>query len=164
MHRRQSRGNGRGSTHELLQEPDVEDIVQPGAGRELEAVGDVVDDGRDAVRPIVPGSQLPFGDAVEGGRGAMAETKPDPITHAVMNFAVMLVVEPLVDGLSLLQPGPGISQHFIVFSHGLGHHSHPGFARLIGTDGGWLTAVDELEWRGLERGLKGGVVDVFRPW
>ena len=38
----------------------MEDIVQPGAGRELEAVGDVVDDGRDAVRPIVPGLQLPF--------------------------------------------------------------------------------------------------------
>ena len=80
----------------------MEDIVRPGAGRKLEAAGDVVDDGRDAVRPIVPGSQLPFGDAVEGGRGAMAETKPDPITHAVVNVAVMLVVEQLVDVLSLL--------------------------------------------------------------
>ena len=142
----------------------MEDIVQPGVGRELEAVGDVVDDGRDKVRPIVPGPQLPFGDAVEGGRCAMVETKPDPIPHALVNVAVMLVVEPLVDVLSLLQPGPSISQTIIVFRHGLGHHSHPGFARLIGTDGGWLTAVDELEWHGLERGLKGGVVDVFHPW
>jgi len=125
MHRRKSRGDGQGSAHELLQELDVEDIVQPGVGRELEAVGDVIDDGRDKVRPIVPGPQLPFGDAVEGGRCAMAETKPDPIPHALVNVAVMLVVEPLVDVLSLLQPGPSISQTIIVFRHGLGHHSHP---------------------------------------
>ena len=94
----------------------------------------------------------------------MAKTKPDPITHAVLDVAVMLVVEPLVDCLSLLQSCPGISKHFIAFSHGLGHRSHPSFTRLIGSDGGWLTAVDELEWRGLECELKGGVVEVFRPW
>ena len=64
----------------------------------------------------------------------------------------------------MLQAIFDVLQESGAFSHGLGHRSHPGFARLIGADGGWLTAVDELKWRGLERGLKSGVVDIFRPW
>jgi hypothetical protein len=40
----------------------MENVVQASAGRKLEAVADIIDDGRDAVRPIEPGSQLAFGD------------------------------------------------------------------------------------------------------
>ena len=48
--------------HKLLQQPDVEHIVQPGARRQLKAVGDVVDDGCDAVGPVESGPELPLGD------------------------------------------------------------------------------------------------------
>ena len=34
--------------------------------RKLEAVGNVVDDGRDAVRPIETGPYLPLGDHIQG--------------------------------------------------------------------------------------------------
>jgi hypothetical protein len=44
------------SPHKLIEQPDVEDIVQPGVGRKLEAIGNIVDDDRDAVWPIEAGS------------------------------------------------------------------------------------------------------------
>ena len=52
--------------YKLLQQPDVEHIMQPGTRWKLEAVGDVVDDGYDAVWPVEAGSKLPLGDHVQG--------------------------------------------------------------------------------------------------
>jgi hypothetical protein len=40
------------SPHKLLLQLVVEDVVQPGMRRKLEVVGDIVDDGCDAVRPV----------------------------------------------------------------------------------------------------------------
>ena len=42
--------------HKLLEQPDMEDIMQPDVRRKLKAVGDVVDDGGDAVWPVETGS------------------------------------------------------------------------------------------------------------
>ena len=55
-----------GAPHKLLQQPDVEHIVQPGTRWKLEEVGDVVDDGCDAVWPIEARPKLPLGDHVQG--------------------------------------------------------------------------------------------------
>jgi hypothetical protein len=38
--------------------------MQPGAGRKFEAVGDIVDDSSDSVRPVEMGPKLPLGDHV----------------------------------------------------------------------------------------------------
>jgi hypothetical protein len=46
--------------HELLEKAHMEDVVEASAGRKLEAVGDVVDDGHDAVWPIESGCNLPL--------------------------------------------------------------------------------------------------------
>ena len=42
--------------HKLLEQPDMEDIMQPDVRSKLKAVGDVVDDGGDAVWPVETGS------------------------------------------------------------------------------------------------------------
>jgi len=75
----------------------MEDIMQPGM-RKLEPVGDVVDDGRDAVRPV----ELPLGDHMQGRWGSMAKAEPDPVPNIITDVAVVLVVEALVDCLGLL--------------------------------------------------------------
>jgi hypothetical protein len=38
--------------HELLQEAHMEHDVEASSGRQLRLIGDIVDDGGDAVRPI----------------------------------------------------------------------------------------------------------------
>lgn len=43
----------------------MENVVEASAGRKLEAVGGVVDDGRHTVRPIEARPQLALGDALE---------------------------------------------------------------------------------------------------
>jgi hypothetical protein len=43
-------------THKALEEPNMEDIMETSAGRQLKAAGDVVDDGADPVWPIVAGT------------------------------------------------------------------------------------------------------------
>ena len=60
---------------------------------------------------------------------------------------MVLVVEALVDRLSLLQASAGVREELVAFSHAFGHRNHPCLAWLIGTDGGRLMAVDDLEWR-----------------
>jgi hypothetical protein len=142
----------------------VEDVVEAGARPELEAVGGVVDDGCDAVRPVEAWPELSLGGHVQGGWGAVVKSQPNPIAHCISSFTMILVVVALVDYLRLLQAAMSIGQELILLSHALGHRSHPCFAGLVRADGGWVAAVDDLEWRVLEGGLKGGVVDVFFPW
>ena len=57
----------------------------------------------------------------------------------------------------------GVREELIVLSHALSHRSHPCLAWFIGADGGWLTAIDDLERCRLERGLEGSVVDELCP-
>lgn len=45
----------------------MKDVVETCAGRELEAVGDVVDDGCHSIGSIETGPELPFGHDLQGG-------------------------------------------------------------------------------------------------
>ena len=71
--RRQCRWGHQGRTDELLQETDVENVVQSGARQKLQAVGDVVDDGGDAVWSIVTSLELARCRSLQGHRGALAK-------------------------------------------------------------------------------------------
>jgi hypothetical protein len=130
------------------------------AGRELEAVSDVVDNSRHPIGPVETGPELPFGRHLQGGWSAMTQAQLDPIAHGVAGFTMILVVVALVDGLCLLQLAAGIGQELIPLSHAFGYRSDPG---LAGADGGRVAAIDDLERRVPEGSLKGGVVDVLRP-
>jgi hypothetical protein len=77
---------------------------------------------------------------------------------------VVLVIEPLVDCLGLLQPSAGISEEFVALNHAFGHRSHPRLAWFIRANGGGLAAVDNLEWCCLQHRLESSIVDEFRPW
>ena len=55
----------------------------------------------------------------------MAKAEPDPVPNSKANVAVVLVVEALVDRLSLLQAGMCVREELITFSHAFGHRSHP---------------------------------------
>jgi hypothetical protein len=59
----------------------------------------------------------------------------------------------------LLQASADVCQEFVVFSHGLGHRSHPCLTWFIGAEGGRFATVDDLERRCLERGREGCIVD-----
>ena len=50
---------------EFLEKAHMENIVETSVGRKLKAVGNVVDDGRHAVRPIEARPQLALSDAME---------------------------------------------------------------------------------------------------
>ena len=71
MNWRQGRRRGWRRAHELLEKADVEDVVEACAGRKLQVVGDLVDDGSDAVRPVEARLQLAGRRDVEGGRSAL---------------------------------------------------------------------------------------------
>jgi hypothetical protein len=55
----------------LLEETDVEDIVQFGAGRQLEADSHLIDELGDAVRPEEVGLQLPLRSHGQGRQGSL---------------------------------------------------------------------------------------------
>ena len=55
----------------------------------------------------------------------MAKAEPDPVPNIIADVAVVLVVEVLVDRLSLLQASAGICEDLVAFSHAFGHRSHP---------------------------------------
>jgi len=71
MHGWQHGRRCRRSAHELLQQADVEHIVKACAFRQLQTLGDLVDDGGDAVRPVEARLQLAGRRDVEGGRSAL---------------------------------------------------------------------------------------------
>jgi hypothetical protein len=79
----------------------MEHVVQLCAGRQLKTVGHLVDDGGDAVRPVVTGTELALGDALQSGWRAMAKAELDPFAHRVVDLPVMLVVDLPVDVLGL---------------------------------------------------------------
>jgi hypothetical protein len=93
----------------------------------------------------------------------VAQTRPNPITHCIAVIPVMVVVEALVDGLSLLEAVTDVRKEFVTFRHVLGNHRHPRFAGLIRADGGWVSVVNHPERSVTERRLVGGVVDVLYP-
>jgi hypothetical protein len=50
---------GRRRAHELLQEAHMEHVVEAGSWRQLQLIGNIVDDGGDAVRPKEARLELP---------------------------------------------------------------------------------------------------------
>ena len=109
----------------------MKDIVETCAGRELEAVSDVVDDGRHPIGSIETGPEFPFGRHLQGGWSAVTQAQPDLIAHGIAGFMMNLVVVALVDSLGQFQAGTGVFQELVAFRHGLGHRRHPCFTRLV---------------------------------
>jgi hypothetical protein len=61
----------------LLQQFNMEDIMKPGARRQLDAVGDLTDPLGDYEWPVVLGSQLAAPLDIEGCHRAVKEAQPD---------------------------------------------------------------------------------------
>lgn len=75
---------------ELLEQANMEKIVQAGVRRQLEHVGDGVDDGEDAKGAVVHGFQLAARGNVQGRRRAMAEQHP--VAHLERDLPVVFVI------------------------------------------------------------------------
>jgi hypothetical protein len=140
----------------------MEHVVEAGSGRQFQLIGDIVDDGGDAVRPVEARLELSCRRHVKRRGGPLAQSEPDRIAHLVSDIPVMPVVVMLVHGLGLLKAEADVSEELVSFRHVLGDRRDPCLAGLIGADGGWVTAVDHPERCVAERGLVGGVVDVLR--
>ena len=74
-----------------------------------------------------------------------------------------LVIVRLLHRLSLLQTVAHVGQELVPVRHVLGHRCNSRLAWFVRADGGRITPVNHLEWRLLQRGLVGGVVDVLCP-
>jgi hypothetical protein len=57
----------------------MEHVVEAGSRRQLQLIGDIVDDGGDAVRPEEARLELPGRRYVKRGGGPLAQSEPDPI-------------------------------------------------------------------------------------
>lgn len=88
----------------------MENVVDAGAGKQLEAVGDVVDDGNDAVGPIEAWLELPCRRCLEGGGDPLAKAKPEPVVDRVADLTMVLVVVALVDRLGLFEAVAGVDE------------------------------------------------------
>jgi hypothetical protein len=118
-------------------------VVEARARGQLEAVGDVVDDGGDAVRSEELRLELPFRRDLEGCWGAMAGTEPHPIAHRIANIAMVLFVVVPIDGLRLLRAVADVGKELISVGHALGHLLHARLVWFIRADGGRVVAVDD---------------------
>jgi hypothetical protein len=163
MHKRYLWWRLRRLAHELLQKADMEDIMETSARRKLQAVGDVVDDGADAVQPVVARVKLARGGDLKGGGCAMMEAKPHLISNLKPQLPMILVVVVLVDGLGLLETQTNVREELVSYHNRLGHRRDTRIARLVRSDRRRVMAVDHSEGRVLERGLEGGVVQVLYP-
>jgi hypothetical protein len=81
----------------------------------------------------------------------MAEVEPHPIAHGERDLVVVLVIEPLVNRLCLLEASPHIRQKLVPVRHVLGHDCDARFTRFIRMDGRGITPVNHLEWSLLKR-------------
>jgi hypothetical protein len=86
-----------------------------------------------------------------------------PNHHCKADVPVMVVVEALVDDLSLLEAVTDVLKELVTFRHVLGDRRHPHFVELMRADRGWVSVVNHPERSGAERRLVGGVVDVLCP-
>jgi hypothetical protein len=64
----------------------------------------------------------------------VAKMQKGPVTDLVRDVAMVLVVEALVDRLSLFEPSADVSQKLVSLLHRLGNDSHPCITRLIRPD------------------------------
>jgi hypothetical protein len=61
------------------------------------------------------GPELASSSHVQRRQRPVYQPKPNPISHCELNFAVLMVIEPLVALLGLLQPFPDFQQELITF-------------------------------------------------
>ena len=73
----------------------------------------------------------------------MVKAQPDPIPDIVAGVAVVLVVEALVDSLSLLQASADISEELVPLGHARGYRCHPRLTRFAGADGERVLATEQ---------------------
>lgn len=122
--------------HELLQDADMEHVVHSSTWWQLQADGDVVNHFGDAIGPEVAGLELARRGLRQGGSRALPEAKQGPISYLVCDGAVELVVVVLLDLLCLFKAVADVLEEGIPLLHVLGHGGDPGFALLIGPNGG----------------------------
>jgi len=75
-----------------LQETNVEDVVDAGVLRQLEAVRDTANAFQHLERTSIARTQLALSPRVEGLCGAVEEAQPHPIAHLELHIAVAGVV------------------------------------------------------------------------
>jgi len=83
--------------------------MDAGAGRQVEADDDVVDELGDAVGTEETRLELVGGRLGKGRRRPLPEPKEGPVAHLVLDVTMSLVVVELLSSLSLLQPVADIS-------------------------------------------------------
>ena len=110
----------------------MELVVEASSRRQLEVVGDIVDDGGDTVWPVEAQLELPKCWRLEGSGGTLAEMEPDLVAHGMANVPVVPFVVALVDGLDLLKEVADVGEEFIHVCHALGLCRHPRLAGFIG--------------------------------
>jgi hypothetical protein len=150
--------------HPLLQQPNMKDVMEFGAMRELKMNNNVVDELFDTVGPEEPQLKFAFDLRRQGGNWVVSEAEQYPVTDDVGDLTVFLVVVALLDILCLLQPKPYISQEFFSFFHRLGHRCHASVPRFIGPNGRRIPPIDHPKGRLTEGRLVGRVVRILGPW
>jgi hypothetical protein len=110
---------------ELLEEPDMEDIVEASLGRQGQANGDIVDELDHAVRPVKPWLQLADCRLGHRGRRALTKTQQHPLTFLVVDRTVELIVVALLHHLGLLEPVMDVLEELRVLLQSPSHRRYP---------------------------------------
>ena len=93
IHDRRETGRGRWRVAAVrLQETNVEDVVDAGVLRQLEAVRDTANAFQHLERTSIARTQLALSPRVEGLCGAVEEAQPHPIAHLELHITVAGVV------------------------------------------------------------------------
>jgi hypothetical protein len=119
---------------ELLEEANVKDVMQASTGRQGEPDGDIIDELDDAVGLVEARFKLSRCSLGQRRGRVVAKTENGPIADLVRDVAMVLVVEALVDRLSLLEPSADVIQKLVALLHRLGSDSHLCITRLIRLD------------------------------
>jgi hypothetical protein len=151
-----AQGRGRRRADELLEDADVENIMEAGAGRELQLNSNVVDDLLDAVRTNEVQLKLVGRGTGQGRRCPLPEAEC-PVADLVVHRPMVLVVHTLLDRLRLFEAIANIVEECSTFLHLLSNSCHARLAGLIRADSQRVAAIDHAERCLLERRLEGGV-------
>ena len=80
----------------LLQDPDMENIVNAGAWGQLQTVSNRIDFSEDFERPIIFGSQFPFGAYSKECRRPVLKTEPNPLSNIKRKGPMLIIIVMLV--------------------------------------------------------------------
>ena len=96
-----------------LQQPHMEDIMQMGTLRKLEAVRHLADALQHLERTGVVRAKLPFGTGLKGLGSAVEQAQPYPIPNGKLPVVVGRVVVFLGQLLCLEKPFPNLREHLV---------------------------------------------------